>query len=76
MNNKPTPDDRTVKAIFERAANIANMPCNETLHHCNVSPVQIQRAQEAMRNVYGYDVPVHTSDTVYSITEKLKHVAV
>jgi hypothetical protein len=72
--NKPTPDDRAVKSIFERVCSIANMPCNESLHHCNVSAVQIQRVQEAFRNVYGYSVPVQTSDTVYSITEKLKHV--
>ena len=72
--NKPSPDDRAVKAIFERVCNIATMPCNVSLHHCNVSAVQIQRVQEALGNVFGYSVPVQTSDTVYSITEKLKHV--
>lgn len=72
--NKPNPDDRAVKAIFERVCSIANMPCNESMHQCNVSPVQIQRVKEAFRNVFGYDVPIYSSDTVYSITEKLKHV--
>lgn len=72
--NKPNPDDRAVKAIFERVCNIASMPMNVSLHHCHVSAVQIQRVQAACRETFGFDVPITTGDTVYSITEKLKHV--
>ena len=72
--NRPNPDDRALKKIFEEVCNIASMPMNVSMHQCNISPVQIQRVRAALRDVFGYDVLISTSDTVYTVTEKLKHV--
>lgn len=71
---KPNPDDRAVKTIVERVCMLASMPCNETLFNCNVADFRHQQIEKALHDAFGFSVTVRSTDTIYSITDKLKQV--
>lgn len=65
-----------LKQIIASMFNMANPPMNETLFNLNIKEQhQLQRLNDKLHKHYGKPVGVQTSDTIYTISERIKKSA-
>jgi len=67
--------EKIVKAKIEGSTGWANIPMNETLFNMGIDAVKLRKAQDAIQKFWGTPVELSASDTVYSITDKIKRYA-
>lgn len=65
-----------LKQIIASMFNMANPPMNETLFNLNIKEQhQLQRLNDKLHKHYGRSIGVQTSDTIYTISERIKQIA-
>lgn len=65
-----------LKQIFASMFNLADTPMNVTLFDLNIKEQhQLQRLNDKLHKHYGRSLGVQTSDTIYTISARIKQIA-